>query len=87
VDAVYSLYGLGRACGVGEEHAPGEPHRLEEPLDGGSGQPPREEQPVHSLYGRELCRPTGEEQGSGAGARSGTAVPIWRGLQLSCNML
>jgi len=56
VDAAYSLYGVGRAGGVGEEHALGEPRRLEEPTDGGAGQPPCEKQPVHRLYSGELGR-------------------------------
>jgi hypothetical protein len=61
VDKVYLLYGVSRTGEVPEEHALGEPHRLEEPLDGGAGQPPREEQPVHRLDRCELGCPTGEE--------------------------
>src|SRR5215217_1862135 len=68
VDKVYSLYGLSRTGGVTEEHALGEPHRLEESLDGGAGQLPREEQPVHRFDRRELGCATSEEQQDGVGA-------------------
>src|SRR5918994_3272807 len=79
VDAVYSLYGLSRTCGATEEHALGEPHPLEESLDRGAGQPPREEQPLHSLDRRELSCTTGEEQQDGV--RTAPDAPCDRGRQ------
>ena len=40
MDAVCSLYGVSRTGEVTEERALGEPHRLEEPLDGAPGSLP-----------------------------------------------
>src|SRR3712207_2159432 len=62
VGAAYGLDGGGRLGGVAEEHPSREPHRPEESPYGVVRQPPREEQPVHGLYGRELGGPGGEKQ-------------------------
>src|SRR5215213_3048446 len=79
MDTVYFLYRLSGAVRDAEEHLLGEPHSLEEPLDRGVGQPPREEQPVHSLDRRELGCPTSKEQQDGVGAAPD--APCDRGRQ------